>query len=53
MDISNNARFYLLKRELRDECINPYNPHILRVWGANLDLQMVGSVNGAAQYICH
>ena len=42
MDIGNNARFHLLKRELGDECINPYNPHILRVWGAKwLALSMV------------
>ena len=27
--------------------------HILRAWGANMELQMVGSVYGAAQYVCH
>ena len=52
-DIGNKARFYVLKREQGDEYINPYNPHILRAWGANMDLQMVGSVYGAAQYVCH
>ena len=53
-DIGNKARFYVLKRQQGDEYINPYNPHILRAWGANMDLQMVGSVvYGAAQYVCH
>ena len=52
-DIGNKARFYVLKREQGDEYINPYNPHILRAWGANMDLQMVGSVYCAAQYVCH
>ena len=46
-DIGNKARFYVLKREQGDEYI------ILRAWGANMDLQMVGSVYGAAQYVCH
>ena len=33
--------------------INPYNPSLLRAWGANMDIQMVGSVYGAAEYVCH
>ena len=52
-DIGNKARFYVLKRERGDEDINPYNPHILRAWGTNMDLQLVGSIYGAAQYFCH
>ena len=32
--------------------INPYNPSLLRAWGANMDIQMVGSVYGA-EYVCH
>ena len=51
-DVGNKARFYLLKREEGEEFINPYNASLLRAWGANMDIQMVGSVYGAAQYVC-
>ena len=33
--------------------INPYNPHLVLAWQANMDIQMVGSVFGAAMYVSH
>ena len=33
--------------------INPYNPQLLLAWQANRDIQMVGSVFGAAMYVSH
>ena len=53
IDVGNKARFYVLRRAQGAEMINPYNPSLLRAWGANMDIQMVGSVYGAAEYVCH
>uniref|UniRef100_A0A1X7V146 Uncharacterized protein n=1 Tax=Amphimedon queenslandica TaxID=400682 RepID=A0A1X7V146_AMPQE len=33
--------------------INPYYPDLLKAWKANMDIQVIGNVNGAAKYICH
>ena len=33
--------------------VNPYNEHLLRAWRANMDVQVVGSVYGAALYVTH
>ena len=33
--------------------INPYNPDLLKAWRANMDIQVVGNVYGAAKYVCH
>ena len=52
-DIGNKAHFYIQKRDKGAEYINPYNPDLLRAWQANMDIQMVGSVYGAAKYVCH
>ena len=35
------------------EMINPYNPQLLLAWQANMDIQMVGFVCGAAMYVSH
>ena len=32
--------------------VNAYNPHILRAWRANMDIQMIRSVYGVALYFC-
>lgn len=32
--------------------VNAYNPHILRAWRANMDIQMIRSVYGVALYVC-
>ena len=32
--------------------INAYNPHILKAWKANMDIQLVRNVHGVAMYIC-
>ena len=52
IDVGNKARFYVLKRAQGAEMINPYNlPSLLRAWGANMDIRMVGSVYRAAEYV--
>ena len=33
--------------------LNPYNPNLLLAWRANMDIQVVGSVYGAAIYVTH
>ena len=52
-DVGNRSRFYLIKHEAEAEMINPYNPQLLLVWQANMDIQMVVSVFGAAMYVSH
>ena len=52
-DGGNKARFYVIKREPGAEMVNPYNEHLLRAWRANMDVQVVGSVYGAALYVTH
>ena len=52
-DGGNKARFYIIKREPGAEMVNPYNQHLLRAWRANMDVQVVGSVYGAALYVTH
>jgi len=47
-DVVNRSRFYLIKHDQGAEMINPYNPQLLLAWQANMDIQMVGSVFGAA-----
>ena len=51
--VGNKACFYILKREIGAEMINPYNPDLLKAWRANMDIQVVGNVYGAAKYVCH
>ena len=41
-----------MKRSAGEEFINPYNSVILYEWNANMDIQFVGGVYGAAKYIC-
>ena len=50
-DSRNNAHFYVLERTKEDMFIHPYNPDILEVWNANMDIQLVGSVIGTSIYI--
>ena len=33
--------------------VNPHNEHLLRPWRTNKDIQVVGSVYGAALYVTH
>ena len=52
-DGGNKARFYIIKREPGAKMVNPYNQHLLSAWRANMDIQVVGSVYGAALYVKH
>jgi len=48
---TSNPHFYRLKRAEEEQMINAYNPLVLELWNANMDLQMIGSAIGAARYI--
>ena len=52
-DGGNKGRFYVIKKEPGAEMVNHYNEHLLRVWRANMDIQVVRSVYGAALYVTH
>lgn len=51
-DLYKTAHCYVLQRFPGSEFINPYNKDILCVWNANMDIQLVGSTQGAANYVC-
>ncbi len=39
-----DSRFYVLQRAADEVRMNPYNPSLLKMWGANMDIQVVRSV---------
>ena len=49
---SSGHRFYETKRKESDIWVNAYNPTLLSLWEANMDIQLVGSKYGAAYYVC-
>ena len=51
-DMTRNPKCYSVMRLPGAEQINQYSPKLLRYWNANMDIQMVGSVYGAAIYVC-
>jgi hypothetical protein len=46
------SELYILERGAGDINVVPYNPTLLRLWGANMDIQFVGSMHGTAAYVC-
>ncbi|XP_034567817.1 uncharacterized protein LOC117832690 isoform X2 [Notolabrus celidotus] len=42
----------ILKRDPKDCWVNPYNPHLLEAWDANIDVQFVLSYHSLIRYIC-
>ena len=42
----NNNKFVIMKRNVNEKYINNYNPVILEMWQANMDIQPIGSVFG-------
>ena len=47
------TRKIIMKRETRLQCrINPYNPYILEIWKANMDIQFVENAISAVMYVC-
>lgn len=46
-----NGRLCLKQRSETEKNINVYNPTILKIWGANMDIQPVGGMYGIAYYI--
>ncbi|XP_059150287.1 uncharacterized protein LOC131937110 [Physella acuta] len=49
--IRNGGRICLLKRGQDDIWVNSYNPTLLKIWGANMDIQPCGSNESIAYYI--
>jgi len=43
---SNNKKIYNLKRTENERYVNDYNPVILLLWEANIDIQFVNDPNG-------
>jgi len=52
IDPGNTSRFYITKRSEGNEMVNAYNPHILKAWRANMDIQMIRSVYDVALNVC-
>lgn len=46
------GRFYKLARNIDSIWINPYNPEILQIWNANMNVQVVVCKHAAAAYVC-
>ena len=44
----NKNKFVIMKRSSTDKFINNYNPIILDMWQANMDIQPIGTVFGIA-----
>ncbi|KAI8423307.1 hypothetical protein MSG28_014329 [Choristoneura fumiferana] len=49
--IRNNGRFCILKRSPAEQYVNNYNPQILKLWRANMDIQACGNVTAVSYYI--
>jgi hypothetical protein len=47
----NKNKFVIMKRSSTDKFINNYNPIILDMWQANMDIQPIGTVFGKAFYV--
>ena len=50
-DVGHKPNFYNLKRNKHETMVNNYNPSVLKLFNANMDLQVVGSVIGMVDYI--
>lgn len=50
--VTSGFTFYETKRSTSDIWINAYNPTLLRIWQANMDIQLVCSTYGVAYYVC-
>jgi energy-coupling factor transporter ATP-binding protein EcfA2 len=49
--IRNGGRICVLERSEGEEFVNNYNPELLRLWRANMDIQPCGSAMAIAYYI--
>ena len=50
-DKGHRSRIYILKRTEAESMANAYYRPILLAWGANMDIQQIGSAHGAAHYV--
>ncbi|XP_078603870.1 uncharacterized protein LOC144877700 [Branchiostoma floridae x Branchiostoma japonicum] len=51
LQTTKSGKDIVLKREVSETSINPYNPHILRTWAANMDVQYILDVYACIMYI--
>ncbi|KAG7299154.1 hypothetical protein JYU34_017689 [Plutella xylostella] len=49
--LRNNGRFCILQRNADEVMVNNYNTVLLKIWGANMDIQPCGNVTAVAYYI--
>lgn len=49
--LRNNGRFCIMKRTPEEQYVNNYNPQILKLWTANMDIQPCGNVTAVSYYI--
>ena len=49
--LRNNGRFCVLQRNADEVMVNNYNSILLKIWGANMDIQPCGNVTAVAYYI--
>lgn len=51
LEISKSGTSIILKRSVNEVMVNNYNPHILRVWKANMDIQYIVDPYACIMYI--
>ena len=51
LDALNSSNTVILKRDPKDCMVNPYNPHVLDAWDANMDLQYILNVHSCIMYM--
>ncbi|KAI8498196.1 hypothetical protein Bbelb_241400 [Branchiostoma belcheri] len=51
MNTMANRKQIMLRREPKDMWVNNYNPHLLRAWNANMDIQYVLDAYSCVKYI--
>ncbi|CAJ1076475.1 uncharacterized protein LOC117832690 isoform X1 [Xyrichtys novacula] len=52
MNVMSQSSNIILKREPKDCWVNTYNPHLLKAWDANIDVQFILSYYSLIHYIC-
>ena len=50
--IAHRSSRIILKREVKASRINAYNPDLLRMWQANMDIQFIEDPVSAVMYVC-
>ena len=51
LEIMSNRKIIYLKRGINDRWVNNYNPHLIRCWNGNMDIQYVLDAYACVMYI--